>query len=127
MIRIDNTEIKVATWQDVFIGFLKYIKDNQEFAFELILDNQNDLFGKEETIVKWIALKGLIDNNVDLTSRYKTFDGKVWDRVKNLTDDVFFIHINISASVCIARIVNIMNKINMPDNSVEIVLQGKRI
>lgn len=123
LIRIDNTEIKVATWQDVFIKFLKYIKDNQDFAFELILDNQNDLFGKEDTIVKWIALKGLIDNNVDLTSRYKTFDGKVWDRVKNLTDDVFFIHINISASVCIARIVNIMNKINMLEDSVEIVLK----
>ncbi|NLE04508.1 MAG: DUF262 domain-containing protein, partial [Crenarchaeota archaeon] len=94
LIKIHGNELKVKTWQDVFIMFLKYLKDNPDFDFEFIKDNQTELFGREDTIIKWGSLKELIDENVDLSSRFKTFDGKVWNKVKELDDDLTFIHIN---------------------------------
>lgn len=115
--------IKVNSWQDVFIKFLKYLKDKPEYDFEYILDNQIDMFRRDETILKWSSLKELIDSNVDLTSRYKTFDGKVWDKVKELNDDLLFIHINISASNCMTRIASVMEKLFLPDNSIQIKLK----
>jgi uncharacterized protein with ParB-like and HNH nuclease domain len=120
---IQEGSIKVNTWQDVFIKFLKHLRDKPDFDFEFILDNQLELFRRNETIIKWSELKDLIDSNIDLSSRYKTFDGKVWDKVKELNDDTFFIHIHISASNCMTRIGNVMDKFNMPINSVEIKLK----
>lgn len=122
-IYIENNKIDVGTWQNVFIEFLKYIKDNEEYDFDLILDHQTELFGNEETIIKWRELESLLDNNIELTNRYKTFDGKVWSKAKTLTNDMFFIHINISSYTCMNRIANIMNKFNMAEDSVEIVLK----
>lgn len=120
---IQEDVIIVKTWQDVLIKFLKYLRDKPEFDFEFILDNQSDLFRREDTIIKWSSLKDLIDTNIDLSNRYKTFDGKVWDKVKELDDETLFIHINISASNCMTRIGNVMDKFNMPINSVEIKLK----
>jgi len=120
---IETNVTKVKTWQDVFIKFIKYIKENKSFGFEFILENQTELFRKENVLLKWSSLEILLDNNLDLTKRYKTFDGKVWDKASNLANDEFFIHINISASTCMNRIANIMNKLNMPENTVEIKLK----
>ena len=122
-INIENNIIKVSTWQDVFIKFLKYIKDNQDYDFDILLDNQSELFKKEDTIIKWAELEEQLENNMDLSNRYKTFDSKVWNNVKTITDDMFFIHINISASACMGRIANIMNKYNMPENTVIVKLK----
>jgi hypothetical protein len=123
LIKIHGNELRVKTWQDVFIMFLKYLKDNPDFDFEFIKDNQTELFGREDTIIKWGSLKELIDENVDLSSRFKTFDGKVWNKVKELDDDLTFIHINISASACMTRISNVMQKFNIPENEIEIKLK----
>ena len=120
---IHDDVIKVNTWQDVFIKFLKHLRDKPEFDFEFILDNQSELFRREGVIIRWSSLKDLIDTNVDLTNRYKTFEGKVWDKLKEIDDDLLFIHINISASNCLSRIGSIMDKFNMPINSVEIKLK----
>jgi uncharacterized protein with ParB-like and HNH nuclease domain len=122
-LHINEDVIKVKTWQDVFIKFLKYLRDNPDFDFEFILDNQTELFRRDETIIKWSSLKELIDAKVDLSSRYKTFSGKVWDKEKELNDDLLFIHINISASACMARIGNVMQKFSMAENTVEIKLK----
>jgi len=122
-IHINEDVIKVKTWQDVFIKFLKYLRDKQDFDFAFIIDNQTELFRRNETILKWSTLKDIIDSNIDLSSRYKTFDGKIWDKVKELNDDLLFIHINISSSNCMTRIGNVMDKFNMPENSVQIRLK----
>ncbi len=119
-LRIQGNVIEVKTWQDVFIKFLKYLKDKPEFDFEFILDNQPELFKREDAIIKWSSLKDIIDANSDLKSRYKTFEGKVWNKLREIDDDLLFIHTNISALNCITRISNIMDKFNMPANSVEI-------
>lgn len=120
---VNNDVIKVKTWQDVFIRFLKHIKECEDYEFDFILDNQTLLFGRDEIIVKWNILQEIIDNNIDLSNRYKTFDGKVWDKVKDLSEDLFFIHINISSNTCMSRIGNIMDKFNMLENSVQIRLK----
>src|SRR5699024_272633 len=122
-LHIEGNIIKVKSWQDVFIKFLKYLKDSPEYDFEFILDNQTELFRREETIVKWKTLQNIIDSNLDMSNRFKTFDGKVWDRVKDLENNLLFIHINISASNCMTRISNVMNKFNMDEESVKILLR----
>src|SRR5699024_7833430 len=122
-LHIEGNIIKVKSWQDVFIKFLKYLKDSPNYDFEFILDNQLDLFRREETIVKWSTLQSIIDSNIDMSNRFKTFDGKVWDRVKDLENNLLFIHINISASNCMTRISNVMNKFNMDEESVKILLR----
>jgi hypothetical protein len=119
---IDGFSFKATNWQAVFINFLKYLKNSPEYDFDAILDYQYELFGRE-VIVKWHILKLMIEKNIDLTSRYKTFEEETWEKAKNLTDNTSFIHINISASNCMRRISNIMNKFNMPEDSVEIVLK----
>lgn len=122
-LHIFDDVIKVNSWQDVFIKFLKYLKDKPEYDFDYILDNQLEMFRRDETILKWSSLKELIDGNVDLTSRYKSFDGKVWDKVKELDEDLLFIHINISASNCMSRIASVMEKLYLPDNSIQVKLK----
>ena len=122
-LQIFDDIIKVNSWQDVFIKFLKYLKEKPEYDFDYILDNQLEMFRRDETILKWSSLKKLIDTNIDLTSRYKTFDGKVWDKHKELNDDLLFIHINISASICMTRIASVMEKLFLPDNSIQIKLK----
>ena len=114
---------KVKTWQDVLVQFLKHLKNNSDFDFDFILDNQLDLFGREETILKWSVLKEIIDANFNHSNRYKTFEGKVWDKVENLNDELLFIHINISATRCIHRIASIMDKFNMSYEDVTLKLK----
>lgn len=122
-INIENDLIKVSTWQDVFIEFVKYIKDNKDYDFEILLDNQVSLFKREDALIRWTEFEKILEGNMDLSKRYKTFEGKFWDKLTKIADDMFFIHINISASDCINRIVNIMNKFNMSENTVMIILK----
>ena len=122
-LQIDNKVIKVNSWQDVFLKFLRQLKSNPKFDFDFILENQLDLFSREETILKWKNLKDLLDANFDHSNRYKTFDGKVWDKVKDLDDNLLFIHINISASRCVIRIARIMEKFSIPKEDVIIKLK----
>jgi len=122
-INIENKAIKVANWQDIFLKFVKYMKESQDYDFDFIRENQPDIFRKNDVILKWKELEELLDNNFELSKRYKTFDRYIWEKVENLTDETLFVHINISASTCINRIANIMNKFNMSENSVIIKLK----
>lgn len=122
-LQIFDDIIKVNSWQDVFIKFLKYLKDKPEYDFDYILDNQFEMFKRDAVILKWSSLKELIDSNIDLSNRYKTFDGKVWDKVKELNNDLLFIHINISASNCMSRMASVMERLFLSDNSILIKLK----
>ncbi len=122
-IYIENGKIKVATWQDVFIEFINYMHKNKNYDFDVLVDNQHDLFGKDDVILKWSALNIKLEENGDFDKRYKSFSGAFWYKVKELSEDTFFIHTNISASTCISRISNIMNKFNMEEDSVMIILK----
>lgn len=122
-LKIKDQMIEVKTWQDVFIKFLKYLKESVEYDFDFLINNQTELFGNEEVIVKWKVLKQMLDTRIELSNRYKTFEGKYWDKLKSLDDNLLFIHINISALTCMARIANVMNKFNMDNSEVEITLK----
>jgi uncharacterized protein with ParB-like and HNH nuclease domain len=122
-LHIYSNIIQVKSWQDVFISFLKFLRDKPQYDFDYIMDNQIEMFRRDVTILKWSSLKVLIEGNVDLTNRYKTFDGKFWDKAKDLNDDMLFIHINISASNCMTRMASVMEKLFLPDNSIQIKLK----
>jgi len=119
-----DKSITVKTWQDVFLYFIKNIKEFSEEYFNYILENQNELFGRDDVILKWIKLKDKIEKNNDLSSRYKTLNGKFWDRVEYLNENILFCHINVSAKNCIRRIANIMNKLYMNEDDVKIKLKS---
>ncbi|MDR0926766.1 MAG: HNH endonuclease family protein [Ignavibacteria bacterium] len=134
---IGNEQISVKTWQDVFIEFLKWIKATPDYDYETIFVNQYKLLSKEDAIIKWKEFESMLTNEIDkddetqrkkvgLRMRYKTFDGKFWDKVTLLDDDLEFVHINISASGCIRRIANIMLHFGIEENFVEIALKEKK-
>lgn len=120
---IDNQESKVSTWQDVFIKFIGFIKDHQQFDFDFLLNNQLELFGREETIVTWHTLKSFIEESPERLKLYKSLKGKKWDKIKDLNEAEIFVHINISATTCLQRIANVMDKFYMPEDSVLIELK----
>lgn len=119
-LRIQDQIIKVNYWQDVFINFIKYLRDKPEFDFDIIMENQLDLFKNENTIITWQKMKGLREGGTDISGKFKTFDGKFPYNDRELKDDTLLIHINISANTCMNRISNIMGKFSMPEDSVEI-------
>ncbi len=123
MFIIEGKAYKVKTWQDVFLKFIQYIYDNPNYDFGVLLDYQQELFKNENTIIKWQKLEKMVDENIDVTNRYKTFDGKIWSEIKEMSDDMYFAHINISALTCINRIANVMNKFNIQESSVKIKLK----
>ncbi|MBQ3922232.1 MAG: hypothetical protein II707_02965, partial [Spirochaetales bacterium] len=121
--KIGDKIFKVSSWQDVFIKFIKHIKDNNEDDFKFILDNQFSLFNREDAIITWHILKIKSEQKEDLLVRYKTFDGLLYNKVENINDDIIFVHINISASSCMTRLANIMDKFNMSEDYVNIILK----
>jgi hypothetical protein len=125
MLTIGNKNIKVTIWHDVFIEFLNWLKDSQEYDFNIIYDNQNELFRQEKTIIKWSELKTIVSETPKLKRRYKTFEGKFCDkvRIEDLHVDLEFIHINCSASKFMSRITNVMNKFNIPEDFISITLK----
>jgi hypothetical protein len=121
-LRVFDNVIKVRTWQDVFIKFIEQVKNSKIIDFEYILQNQTELFNRNEVILKWKILKNIIEDKVQLSDRYKNLNGKTWKNIENLKEDELFLHINISASTCMNRISNIMNKFNISEKDVEIDL-----
>jgi hypothetical protein len=123
---INSENITVNTWQDVFIEFLKWVKKNEnyDYDYDSILINQEKLFANSNTIIKWKRYKLLMNENTDLTHRYKTFEGGFWDSKKTILDDnLEFIHVNASAKTFINRIARIMELLGMSTDFVEIVLK----
>ncbi len=123
ILRIEGKEIKVKTWQDVLIGFIKYIKDSDNYDFSLIIEKQSDFNYKNDIIVDLASLSQMINDDSDIKKLYKSIDGKSYDKIDSISKDLVFIHTNISANACIQRLANIMNIYYMPEESVEIILK----
>lgn len=122
-IRVFNEKIKVVTWQDVQLAFLNELYKNKEFDFEFIIDNQMEIFGRDNAIVSWSYFKEMMENNSDYSTKYKTLDGKLWNKMNKIETDTLFVHINISARTCMKRIANIMNRFYISTNSITIQLK----
>jgi hypothetical protein len=121
---IFDKKYQVKTWQDVFLCFLKYINESSEEDFKNIIENQQELFGKDDAILKWRRLRDMIKEKSELSKRYKTLDGKTWDKIKDLNENTLFVHINMSANTCMTRIANIMNKFYINRDDVKIKLKN---
>jgi uncharacterized protein with ParB-like and HNH nuclease domain len=113
---------EVKTWQDVFLNFMKNVKENYPGDFQYFVENQREVFEREDVILAQSKLKELIEDNKDLLKRYKTLEGKFCEE-ENLKEDDFFYYINMSASTCMRRIANIMNKLYMKEDDVKIKLK----
>ncbi len=122
-LRIDDKNIKVDSWQAVFLGFLRYLCEDKKPCFQTVLENKGQLFSKDMVLVNWYELSDFMEENPDLATKYKTLDGKTYDKVANLEIDLLFVHVNISAKECMKRIGSIMEKLTMNADSVTITLQ----
>ena len=87
---------------------------------EKILSDQKKIFGIKDGIITWEQLEQKIQQNKDFKERYKSFDGFFAHKMKNVKSNELFIHINMSASSCIERISNIMNKFDINEDFVKI-------
>ncbi|MEL3907206.1 MAG: DUF262 domain-containing HNH endonuclease family protein [Treponema sp.] len=122
-ITIEEQLFQVSTWQEVFLTFIDFIKTNENYDFQCILDNQTELFNNENILITWPVFEKLLNKNGDLINRYKTLEGLTFDKLETVNEDMQFVHINISASTCMTRIANIMNKLNLPNEFVNIRLK----
>lgn len=117
---IDDQIFKVSNWQDVFITFLKFIRDDDNFSLDTIFNNQTKIFGKKDGIIIWEKLEQKIQHREDVKNRYKSFDGLFSYKIKNIKNNELFININISAKNCIEIIANIMNEFDIDEDFVKI-------
>lgn len=117
---IDNKNYDVNSWQNVFIKFLNFIKDDDKFNLEVILNDQKKIFGKKDGIITWKQLQLKIKINEKLKTRYKSFEGSFAHNIKNIKSNKLFIYTNMSSKNCIKCIVNIMKKFNMAEDFVKI-------
>lgn len=122
-IKIFNETIKVVTWQDVQLAFLNKLYESEDYDFQFVIDNQMDIFGRENAIVSWNLFKEMIENNSSTSTKYKTLDGYLWNKKEKINQDTLFIHINISARACMRRLAIIMEKFSMKADSVIIELK----
>jgi len=117
--------VKVDTWVDVFLKFMKYIYDSPEYDFDIIMDNQEELFGNSDTIVRWAKLKDMIEDDPDSYWKdYRTLDGKTYQEVDRLDSETLFINVNMSARRCLRRISSVMEKLNMESEEVKIRIKS---
>ena len=121
VIHDESIKIDTDTWRKVFLGFIKYIYDSPEYDFDIIMDNQEGLFGNSDTIVRWAKLKEMMENDPDDYWRdYKTFDGKTYKEVDKLDSETLFVNVRMSAQTCLRRISSVMEKLNMESEEVKI-------
>jgi uncharacterized protein with ParB-like and HNH nuclease domain len=117
--------VKVDTWVDVFLKFMKYIYDSPEYDFDIIMDNQKELFGNSDTIVRWAKLKDMIEDDPDSCWKdYRTLDGKTYQEVDRIDSETLFINVNMSARRCLRRISSVMEKLNMESEEVKIRIKS---
>ncbi len=122
-LRIGDKEIKVSNLKDVYLEFLRFIKDSGSYDFQIILDNQAELLGREDAIIPWTRFEKKVDTDSNMRGKYNSIDGLPWDKVVNLTAETLFYHVNFNAHVLIGKIASVMNKFCIPADYVNITLR----
>jgi hypothetical protein len=89
------------------------------------MDNQEELFGNSDTIVRWAKLKDMIEDDPDSYWKdYRTLDGKTYQEVDRLDSETLFVNVRMSAQKCLRRISNVMEKFNMDGDEVKIRIKS---
>jgi hypothetical protein len=90
--------------------------------FDSILKNQNELFSKDDVIIDGSTFKLKASKRSELLKRYKTLQGELKKNVLEISDDEYYIHVNISAANCLERIAKLMKKFSLNEKDVEILI-----
>lgn len=119
---IGENEYEIKTWQDVYLTFMRYVHSSNEYDFEILMLNQEELFGRADAIVLWKVIENLgYEDRRKYETKYKTMYGKFFYSGIPLTDNTLFFHINISADMCLRRIANMMQKFGMDQDFVKVL------
>lgn len=121
---IDTEKIKVDSWKEVFLTFLKFVKEKESWTFDMLLENQQEIWSNSEVILSYSALKSKIEKDEKYEGFYKTLDGKSLEKAKNPANE-FFVYSTISARTCIQRIASVLNKIGKSKEFVNITLKNE--
>lgn len=122
-IKLGDKEIKVSYWKDVYLEFLRFIKDSGSYDFQIVLDNQSELLGRGDAIIPWSVFEKKVELDGTMRGKYNTIDGLPWDKVVNLTAETLFFHVNFNTHALIDKVANVMNKFCIPEDYVNIMLK----
>ena len=125
-ILINDELYETATWQDVYLIFLRWVSENLPIVLSRVLNQHDgDFFGRHPFIVTCDILNSIIENDPEMNERYKRLsDGTVFSKLSGQTiDDDIFVFINQSAKGLINRVGQVMKLAEMPEESVVIELK----
>ena len=97
VLKLGDKEIKVSNLKDVYLEFLRFIKDSGSYDFQIVLDNQAELLGREDAIIPWSSFEKKVEADSNMRGKYNSIDGLPWDKVVNLTSGTLFYHVNFNA------------------------------
>jgi hypothetical protein len=123
---IDDESFEVSSWQDVYITFLRWLRESQPVVFGMIMNQQrNDTQTKHQQLLTKKELLKIIVDSPELRDRYKRLsDGIVYSKTEDDdSENQLFVFVNQSASGFMARIRNIMQLSEMEQESVTIELK----
>jgi uncharacterized protein with ParB-like and HNH nuclease domain len=120
-LHIENVIYITKGWQDLFLKFLKRIREVSESDFESVVENQISLFNRSNIILKWRNLNDSFDENK--LKNYKTLDGSDVNLIGNHDDDDIIIHVGITASECLSRISAVIDSLSLSSDYVKIKLK----
>lgn len=125
-ILIGDDTYELSNWQNVFVTFISWIKENRPEVFDALLDNDEFNFTGVPIVSTRKCIESLNKTETKLLSIKKKFkrlsDQKFFTDVKNYDPQEEYVYINQSAKSIMDRIKNIMNSANMPEDSVQVEL-----
>ncbi len=111
---IDSEEYIVGTWQDVFLKFISWIKNSDNYSITHIFDNQKRIFGKKSPLI--LKYSDLMSNSKKNHENYlkcfKDHNGRYASELdSNFNDYVYYT--NESSETLIKRISSIMKEYDL--------------
>ncbi|MDR2599594.1 MAG: DUF262 domain-containing HNH endonuclease family protein [Oscillospiraceae bacterium] len=127
---ISDELFEAASWQEVYLVFLRWLSKNKQIAFANLL-NQTDGNGRFLILAPKSRIITLIEEEWGQTDsqilrRYKRLaDGVILENVTAETEEEpLYVHINASAASFVSRIRETMQQADMTEESVTIELWG---
>ncbi len=118
-LKIYDKNYKIDKWKNLYLTFIKHIKENYSSDFNnIIIENQNTIFpnSNANAIVTMSKLSDLINSKKTRESYYSLIDDD------DSNPDTLFCYTHGSAEQILNRIINIMDELSMPEESVQITL-----
>jgi len=127
VVLIDDEIYEVSSWQDVYITFLRWLKESNPIIFGMILSQQqDDSRTKHQQLMNKKQMFKVVEDSPEMKDRYKRLsDGIVYSRVKDEdAENPIYVFVNQSADGFISRIRSIMQLAEMAEESVTIELKS---